>query len=160
MPKWGALAVCQPTCRVIHGGGYRWGLRHSVNYGSESKGEIMSKGWIGVDLDGTLAVYTGWQGATHIGDPVMALVNKAKEILLNGGDVRIFTARISSPPNDAKRQRAAAEALIEIQDWCQEYIGVVLPVTNIKDYDMVCCYDDRAIQIVPNTGVRADGEPL
>jgi len=29
----------------------------------------MSKGWVGVDLDGTLAHYDGWKGADHIGEP-------------------------------------------------------------------------------------------
>lgn len=29
----------------------------------------MGQGWIGVDLDGTLAEYHGWKGAEHIGQP-------------------------------------------------------------------------------------------
>lgn len=28
------------------------------------------QGWLGVDLDGTLAEYTGWKGASHIGAPI------------------------------------------------------------------------------------------
>jgi hypothetical protein len=27
-------------------------------------------GWIGVDLDGTLAHYDGWKGIDHIGEPI------------------------------------------------------------------------------------------
>ena len=27
-------------------------------------------GWIGVDLDGTLARYDGWRGIDHIGEPM------------------------------------------------------------------------------------------
>ena len=27
------------------------------------------KGWIGVDLDGTLAHYDKWRGVEHVGDP-------------------------------------------------------------------------------------------
>jgi len=34
--------------------------------------------WIGVDLDGTLAVYDGWRGPEHIGPPVPAMVERVK----------------------------------------------------------------------------------
>lgn len=30
----------------------------------------VARGWIGVDLDGTLAEYHGWKGVDHIGPPV------------------------------------------------------------------------------------------
>lgn len=32
--------------------------------------EEVGTGWIGVDLDGTLAIYDVWRGANHIGEPV------------------------------------------------------------------------------------------
>ena len=38
-------------------------------------------GWIGVDLDGTLAHYEGWQGETHIGAPISAMVERVKRWL-------------------------------------------------------------------------------
>ena len=28
------------------------------------------KEWLGVDFDGTLAKYDGWQGHTHLGEPI------------------------------------------------------------------------------------------
>lgn len=33
-------------------------------------------GWIGVDLDGTLAEYTGWKGVEHIGEPITPICTK------------------------------------------------------------------------------------
>jgi hypothetical protein len=43
-----------------------------------------------------------------------------------------------------------------IGDWCEEHIGVRLPITCTKDYGMVELWDDRAVQVIPNTGDRAD----
>lgn len=34
------------------------------------------KGWIGVDLDGTLAEYDGWKGPDEIGAPVEPMVER------------------------------------------------------------------------------------
>lgn len=35
--------------------------------------------WIGVDLDGTLAEYTSWQGIEHIGPPIELMANRIRE---------------------------------------------------------------------------------
>ena len=62
-----------------------------------------------------------------------------------GHDVRIFTARVSHPDQ--------VDAAVEtIETWCLEHIGVVLPITNVKDYAMIELWDDRAVQVVTNTG--------
>lgn len=113
--------------------------------------------WIGVDLDGTLAEYAGWQGELHIGAPIAPMVTRVKGWRFDGKDVRIFTARVTEglvnrdgTPHDTAAVRAAIEA------WCLEHIGEVLPITNVKDYGMVALWDDRAVQVVANTGVRAD----
>lgn len=107
----------------------------------------MSNGWIGVDLDGTLAVYDGWQGEEHIGDPVPAMLERVLAWRAAGVDVRIFTARIAEN----------SRALPYINVWCEMHLGEVLPVTCKKDYGMIELWDDRAVQIIPNTGRRADG---
>jgi hypothetical protein len=101
-------------------------------------------GWIGVDLDGTLALYNGWQGAGHIGEPVPLMVERVRAWRAQGIDVRIFTARISDErePN----------ALTAIQRWCHEHLGEVLPVTNVKDFGMVELWDDRAVTVEKNSG--------
>jgi hypothetical protein len=110
----------------------------------------MSKGWIGVDLDGTLATYNGWQGETHIGEPIPRMVERVKKWLEEGRDVRIFTARISDT-------RSLAKTAEVIYDWCRKHLGQPLPITCMKDMKMIELWDDRCIQVVPNTGIRADG---
>lgn len=114
-------------------------------------------GWIGVDLDGTLALYNGWVDATHIGGPIYPMLGRVKVWLAMGYDVRIFTARIYSG-TDLERYDVSAVTKA-IQDWCSKHIGQVLPITCTKDYGMVELWDDRAIQVIPNTGLRADGQP-
>lgn len=113
------------------------------------------RGWIGVDLDGTLAQYDGWKGEAQIGEPIPKMVRRVKRWLAEGRDVRIFTARISgSQEGDA----GIAKMCEAIGVWCAQHIGVALPVTNVKDYAMIELWDDRAVQVIPNTGERADGE--
>lgn len=101
-------------------------------------------GWIGVDLDGTLAYYEGWKGETHIGAPVPAMVERVKRWLAEGREVRIFTARVSG---------GDVTAFLQVMErWCETHIGRRLVVTNVKDYAMDELWDDRAVQVVPNTG--------
>lgn len=102
-------------------------------------------GWIGVDLDGTLAIYDGWQGPEHIGEPIAPMVERVKGWLSSGYDVKIFTARVSHP-EQAPLVRAA------IMKWLAETGLPQLEVTNIKDYAMLELWDDRAVQVEPNTG--------
>lgn len=109
-------------------------------------------GWIGVDLDGTLAEYHGWQGLGHIGLPVPQMVKIVKGWLAAGKEVRIFTARVYAPPNDAQRQLEAAYSLIAIRGWCVEHLGKALPVTCQKDFGMIELWDDRAVAVQTNTG--------
>ena len=47
-----------------------------------------------------------------------------------------------------------AAARAAIQAWCVEHIGVALPVTNEKDFAMTELWDDRAVGVHRNTGVR------
>lgn len=101
-------------------------------------------GWIGVDLDGTLAHYDEWRGVEHIGAPIEPMVARVKAWLAEGRDVRIFTARVAG--NDHR------EALPHIQEWCWRHLGEVLLVTNAKDFGMVELWDDRCVQVESNTG--------
>lgn len=104
-------------------------------------------GWIGVDLDGTLAEYHGWINELHIGEPVPEMVERVKRWLDEGHEVRIFTARVSV---DDERMRAQIVDLI--QRWAYRHTGYLLVVTNEKDFGMIELWDDRAVQVVPNTG--------
>lgn len=105
-------------------------------------------GWIGVDLDGTLAEYTGWKGRTHIGRPIPAMRVRVLRWLAEGRDVRIFTARVCED---------RPEVVAAIEKWCIRHLRQKLPITNVKDFAMVEMWDDRAVQVIPNTGRRADG---
>lgn len=108
-------------------------------------------GWIGVDLDGTLAVYDGWKGADHIGEPIPLMVDRVKRWLSEGREVRIFTARVSHDDTQARREEAAA-AFLCIQEWLNGVFGRCLPITNVKDYGMIELWDDRCVQVIANTG--------
>lgn len=111
----------------------------------------MSAGWIGVDLDGTLAHYDGWKGPEHIGAPVPAMVERVRRWLAEGKNVRIFTARVTLL--DMHTARDAPSPVVEaIHGWCQAHLGRVLPVTCVKDYLMLELWDDRAVQVIANTG--------
>lgn len=112
-------------------------------------------GWIGVDLDGTLAFHGDWKGVLHIGQPVPAMVHRVCQWLEAGIEVRIVTARVSPIGEDTDKDLPAIRTAIE--QWCIEHIGVALPVTCQKDFRMVQLWDDRAVQVIPNTGRRADG---
>jgi hypothetical protein len=115
-----------------------------------------TRGWVGVDLDATLAIYDGWKGPEHIGPPVPTMLARVKLWLRHGHpehgdvDVKIVTARVSVPD-----QRPIVMAALE--PWMLEHIGVILPVTHEKDYGMIELWDDRVVQVEPNTGRRMDG---
>lgn len=109
----------------------------------------MSKGWLGVDLDGTLARYDEWRGEDHIGAPIPAMVRRVKRWLQDGKEVRIFTARVSTANRDMLQRNKTIRL---IKDWCILHIGQELEVTSDKDYGMIELYDDRAVQVEKNTG--------
>jgi hypothetical protein len=112
-------------------------------------------GWIGVDLDGTLAVYDGWVHETHIGEPVPAMAFRVRKWLADDRTVKIFTARVSTNQGRAVATVDAIRAAI--QDWTEKHFGARLEVVCEKDYGMIELWDDRAVQVVPNTGKRVDG---
>lgn len=119
-------------------------------------------GWVGVDLDGTLALYDTWVNSETIGEPVPAMLALVKGLIKAGREVRIFTARVYplgriDPSQivpmypDARSQEAMAAAHA-IRQWCNKHIGRVLTITCIKDQHCDLIYDDRARQVIKNTG--------
>jgi hypothetical protein len=128
---------------------------------------VSNKEWYGVDLDRTLAHYEPGDykkfGPNYIGAPIAPMVERVKQMLAEGKDVRIFTARVSIPePGTASHCATLAERfareweVIEFKKhlsiWLKDEVGQDLPVTCVKDYDMVVLYDDRARQVVANVG--------
>ena len=115
----------------------------------------MDSGWIGVDLDGTLAHYDGWVSETHIGAPIPAMAERVKGWLAEGKNVRVFTARVGGGRSDPDRSR-----IIEaIKEWCLENLGQKIPVVCCKDFSMIVLYDDRCVQVETNTGKLVVSEP-
>jgi len=110
------------------------------------------RAWIGVDLDGTLAVYDGWRGEEHIGEPVPAMIERVRRWRAEGKEVRIFTARVAGIREGLTPERT--RELIET--WLLKHLGEVLEVTCVKDFGMVQLWDDRCVQVVPNTGHPVD----
>ena len=100
--------------------------------------------WIGVDLDGTLAFYDEFEGDLIIGDPIEPMVERVKKWIDDGKNVKIMTARMSSDNKEEIERK--------IKEWCLEHIGQELQVTNVKDQNMEQLWDDRAVQVVRNTG--------
>lgn len=102
---------------------------------------------IALDLDGTLAEYYGWQGMEHIGAPISVMVSRVKQWIAAGNEVVIFTARIT--PRDGEDR---TRAVLAIQDWLEAAGLPRLRVSNIKEHGFGIFFDDRAVQVEPNTG--------
>lgn len=103
-------------------------------------------GWVGVDLDATLAEYDGWRGSSQIGKPIPRMVQHVKNLLAQGETVKIFTARVAEDPKAAGL----------IQEWLVSNGLPRLEVTNEKDQGMKYLIDDRVKRVEPNTGIIKD----
>jgi hypothetical protein len=106
-----------------------------------------SPAWIGVDLDGTLACWEPGNYPDHIGPPVAVMMDQVRQMLADGWRVKIFTARAADP-----------EQLVLIQQWLRSHGLPPLEITNAKDFNMVRLYDDRCVQVEPNTGRIIGGD--
>jgi hypothetical protein len=113
-----------------------------------------TEGWVGVDLDGTLAVYTkGDYNSFTIGPPIPKMVSRVKTWLKEGKKVKIFTARANPETETAGRFEVCLRI---IREWCLQHLGEELEITCSKDYHCYEIWDDRAIQVIPNTGITKD----
>lgn len=83
-----------------------------------------------------------------MGEPIPIMVNRVKEWLRRGRDVRIFTARVSYADKEK-----CARARKAIEGWCLKHLGKVLPVTNVKDFDTLEIWDDKAFRVIRNVGL-------
>lgn len=126
----------------------------------------MSAGWIGVDLDGTLAEYESvpeelWD-PFKIGKPIPKMVARVKEWLDDGKEVRIVTARVWFDLMKCTQADVFKVVLIEetIQKWLMAQGIPPLKVQCSKDYQMLALWDDRAVRVVKNTGEISDQSSL
>ena len=104
------------------------------------------RGWIGVDLDGTLAEYHGWVSAEHIGPPIPAMQERVLRWIAAGYRIKIFTARAVDQ-----------EQIPPVKAWLREHGFGDLEITHAKDFGMIELWDDRCVQVETNTGRRMDG---
>ncbi len=104
--------------------------------------------WIGVDLDRTLAEYHGPENRYYIGEPIPLMAERVRKWIADGREVRIFTARVG----DGREAIEIEDTVKMIQDWTQIHFGKRLAVTCRKDPDMDELWDDRCVQVIPNTG--------
>ena len=108
--------------------------------------EVCKDGWYGIDLDETLAFYTGTSGNTKIGPAILEIMVIAKRWLSEGKDVRLFTARCGFPG-----------AVAEIEAWLLEHDLQDMKICNVKDHGLILLLDDRAREVVGNTGIIIGG---
>lgn len=105
--------------------------------------------WIGVDLDGTLAEYHGWDGTYQVGKPIPQMLARVKEWLEQGIEVRIFTARADMSNG---REEHVCKNMEVISAWLEENGLPQLEITNEKGWEMIELWDDRAVCVEHNTG--------
>jgi len=84
------------------------------------------------------------------------MIERLKRMLAEGKDCRIFTARvapiylINSTCDEV--DQVIKVVIPTINAWCREHVGQLLPVTAVKDYNLLELYDDRCVQVQTNTG--------
>ena len=110
--------------------------------------------WVGADFDGTLADFEcDWpKDYRSVGKPIPRMVERVKRWILEGEDVRIFTARMDCF-HPIAGQLTEEEVKTPLEAWCLQHLGKVLPITNEKDYWCRKIYDDRVIHVEQDTGV-------
>lgn len=114
-----------------------------------------NKGWIGVDLDGTLATHMEmevWDGS--IGEPIKSMIDRIKQWRESGIRVKIVTARVFATFNDVEDNRNIEYQKQLIEDWLYKHLGFTLEITCSKDFYMIELWDDRAVRVKYNKGER------
>lgn len=121
-------------------------------------------GYIAVDFDGTVAEFESGDGAwvawNEFGAPIPVMVERIKGWIQKGYTVKIFTARLPEDQDPQARTvcpttgyaYARSEMIEAISDYCWLHIGKKLEAINIKSHYAIEFWDDRAVQVVPNTG--------
>ena len=118
-----------------------------------------NQGWIAFDLDGTLAIYNGWEeNEWKIGEPVKPMLDLLKRKLREGYDCRILTARagLTEARNDggqAATKEYQEKQVSQVKRWCIRHLNTELEVTASKDFKMIEYYDDRCVQVITNKGI-------
>jgi hypothetical protein len=136
---------------------------------------VVDQPWVGVDFDATLFEYHEWVKWDSFGKIIPVMRDRVLAYLESGTNVRIVTARIGLPQyihpysgpiyNWQKNSvcKVSGEMFSDemmIRAMQAHMVDNGLPplwVQCFKDYNMIRLYDDRAVQVEPNTGRRVDG---
>lgn len=105
------------------------------------KTDAKKDGWIGFDLDGTLATRPGKFDLDEVGEPVKKMIDVLKKHLADGDTCKIFTARAATLGHEKAIWR-----------WLKEQRLPKLDITNAKDHRMKLLYDDRAVSVRTDEG--------
>ena len=111
------------------------------------------KNVIAVDLDGTLAFDSPPGDPLAVGEPIPMMMQRLRQWLADGEQVVIFTARLNAPDVTDKAAVVAA-----VQDWLEQQGLPRLRVTDRKLWAIKEFWDDRAVQVIPNSGVAPLGD--
>lgn len=120
--------------------------------------------WVGFDFDGTLVPYLVGQSRAYRtygdipGPPIEAMLELLNKYLDQGAEVRIITARASYNENGYNPN----QEIDSIRRWCGIFCNSEnqIVVTNEKTPKMRRLYDDRARQVLTNTGELVMPMPL
>jgi hypothetical protein len=112
---------------------------------------MANKAWWGFDCDGTIAHYESW-GDGSIGAPIKPMIRRIKHYLNTGRRVAIVTARVHPNEPDAGGQNFFIRAFLE-QALGSMALAEAVDIRADKDRHMVALFDDRAEQVIPNTGI-------
>lgn len=114
--------------------------------------------WVGVDLDGTLALHPDsdewtWESPLDIGRPIAPMVDHVRSLLATGVEVRIFTARAYAPDGWMREDGyRIGDVVAAIHDWLEDQGLPRLEVTCVKDWRCVQIIDDIAQGVERDTG--------
>lgn len=96
-----------------------------------------------VDLDGTLAYFERWNNIGDIGEPINEIKEKILKWINEGITIKIFTARAYKK-----------ELIKPIRKWLLlNGLPPTLEITNIKGVDCDLIFDDKAREVIYNTGI-------
>lgn len=98
--------------------------------------ETNEKGFYMVDLDDTLAKYTGVRGNSPVGDPNPEIVGVVHYLHEMGFEIRLFTARAGFP-----------DQVPLIEEWLKKHNLSFMIITNVKDHGVIAILDDKAVNV-------------
>lgn len=95
-----------------------------------------------VNLDGTLAYYNVHGNINDIGDPIPNIKEKVLQWIKEGVIIKIFTARAYCEKNKSF-----------VRKWLMlNGFPPTIEITNIKGIDCDLIFDDKAREVIMNTG--------